>query len=62
MIVGLRIVLMLGMFAVFAPLLAYLITRNRRFLELAYLAGKLTFAVLMAFGLFYLFERALLLL
>jgi len=62
MIIGLRIVLLLGIVAVLAPLIAYFLTKNPKFYQFALKAGKVTLALLAAIGLIYLAERLILIL
>jgi len=60
MLIGLRIVLMLGLMAVVVPLLAYAVTRNARFYALALKAGKVTLILVVAIVVLYLVERLVL--
>ena len=62
MIIGLRIVLLLGIVAVLAPLIAYFLTKNPRFYQFALKSAKVTVALLAAIGLLYLAERLILIL
>lgn len=62
MLIGLRIVLMLGLMAVVVPLVAYAVTRNARFYALALKAGKVTLILVGAILALYLIERFLLVL
>jgi hypothetical protein len=59
-IIGLRIVLLLGLLTVAAPLLAYIVTRNRRYYTFALKAGKIVLVVLAAIALIYIAERLVL--
>jgi hypothetical protein len=60
MMIGVRIVLLLGIVVVLVPLLAYFITRNARFYQFALKSGKVIVALLAAIGLIYLAERLIL--
>ncbi|MBL8517106.1 MAG: hypothetical protein JNM76_09060 [Betaproteobacteria bacterium] len=62
MMIGVRIVLLLGIVVVLVPLLAYFITRNPRFYQFALKAAKVIVALLVAIGLIYLAERIILVL
>jgi len=59
-LIGLRIVLMLGLMAVVVPLVAYALTRNARFYSLALQAGKVTMILAGAILALYLVERLVL--
>lgn len=60
MMIGVRIVLLLGIVVVLVPLLAYFITRNPRFYRFALTSAKVIVALLAAIGLIYLAERLIL--
>jgi hypothetical protein len=60
--IGVRIVLLLGIVVVLAPLLAYFITRNVYFYRFAMKSGKVVVALLAAIALVYLAERLILVL
>ena len=60
MIIGLRIVLLLGLLTVAAPLLAYFVTRNRRYYAFALRAGKIVLVILASIALIYIAERLVL--
>ena len=62
MLIGLRIVLMLGLMAVVVPLVAYAVTRNPRFYALALKAGKVTMILAGGILAVYLVERFILIL
>jgi hypothetical protein len=62
MLIGLRILLLIAIVAIGAPLLAYLFTRNRRFYDFAWRAAKIILALAAALSLIYLVERAVLVL
>ncbi len=62
MLIGLRIVLLLGVIAVLAPLIGYFVTRNPAFYRFAMKSAKITLALLAAIGLIYLMERLILVL
>ena len=58
----LRLVLLLSALFFGGLLLAFLFTRDRRYLRIAWLGMQMLLALLVAFGLFYVFERVLLML
>ncbi len=60
MMIGVRIVLLLGIVVVLVPLLAYFITRNPRFYRFAIKSAKVIAALLAAIALIYLAERLIL--
>lgn len=62
MMIGVRIILLLGIFVVLVPLLAYFITRNPRFYRFALKSAKVVAALLGAIALIYLAERLILVL
>lgn len=62
MMIGVRIILLLGIFVVLVPLLAYFITRNPRFYRFALQSAKVIAALLGAIALIYLAERLILVL
>lgn len=62
MMIGVRIILLLGIFVVLVPLLAYFITRNPRFYQFALKSAKIIAALLAAIALIYLAERLILVL
>ena len=53
------VVLIAGLFLVGLGI-AYLVTRNRRYLRIAWLSIQIVVLLLVAFGLLYVFERVLL--
>ncbi|MDX2217931.1 MAG: hypothetical protein SF172_02780 [Burkholderiales bacterium] len=62
MMIGVRILLLLGIFVVLVPLLAYFITKNARFYHFALKSAKVIAALLAAIALIYLAERLILVL
>jgi hypothetical protein len=60
MLIGLRILLLIAIVVVGAPLLAYLFTRNRRFYDFAWKSAKVLVALAAAIALIYLVERIIL--
>lgn len=57
----LRIVAILGGLLLGGLVVAFLVTRNRRYLTIAWLAVQVMLLLAIAFGLLYVFERVLLL-
>ena len=57
----LRIVAIIGGLALAGLVVAYLVTKNRRYLTMAWLAVQVIVLLAVAFGLLYVFERVLLL-
>jgi hypothetical protein len=55
-----RVLLLLAAAAVVALVLAYSITRNRRYLSWAWWVGKLSLGMVLLFGLLYVLERLIL--
>lgn len=62
MMIGVRIILLLGIFVVLVPLLAFFITRNARFYLFAKKAALILAALAAAIALIYLAERLILVL
>ena len=62
MMIGVRIVLLLGVIVVLAPLIAWFVTRNPKFYRFAIKSAKIIAASLAAIGLIYLAERLILIL
>lgn len=62
MMIGVRIILLLGIFVVLVPLLAYFITKNARFYRFALTSAKVIAVLLAAIALIYLAERLILVL
>ena len=60
MMIGVRIVLLLGVVAVLVPLIAWFVTRNPKFYRFAMNSAKVIAALLAAIGLIYLAERLIL--
>ena len=57
----LRIVAIIGGLALAGLVVAFLVTKNRRYLTIAWLAVQVLLLLAIAFGLLYVFERVLLL-
>jgi hypothetical protein len=57
----LRIVAILGGLLLAGLVVAFLVTRNRRYLTIAWIAVQVMLLLAIAFGLLYVFERVLLL-